>query len=159
MLPQNFGQKFVDALIHLVNAILKILLFPLTFWVKSLVSLAEKKKPIYDPTVGLNWELLYDGVMFLAYPLGVLLVLVGFIQDLGNQYLTFVGSVEHLLVGLFLVYLSPVAVFVAKYVVKLAWAIILGAWNVICTLVKKIYHFIVNPHWHIAIHHIHEEKK
>ena len=158
MVPQNFPQKMLDAAIHLLNAILKIVLFPFVTWTKSIVNLAEKKKPIYDPTVGLNLELLYHAVIALAYPLGLLDFVISFFSDKVYKA-PFDVVIEWIVITLILVYIAPVLVIVASYLIKFAWTILKGAWVVICSIACKIYNFIVNPHWHIAVKHINKEEK
>lgn len=157
MVPQNFKQQFVDAAIHLVNAILKILLYPFTFWTKAMGRLAEQKKPIYDPTVGLNWDLLFDGISYLSYPLGALYFLYSFFAD--KLY----NAMDAAIMMLIVIYVLPVFAWLAciafKFALKLAWDIIKMLWTAIKTLILKLYNFVVNPQWHFAIKHIHVNKK
>lgn len=157
MVPQNFKQQFVDAAIHLVNAILKILLYPFTFWTQAMGRLAEQKKPIYDPTVGLNWDLLFDGISYLSYPLGALYFLYSFFAD--KLY----NAIDAAIVMLMVIYVLPVfawlSCIVFKFALKLAWNIIKMIWTAIKTLVLKFYNFVVNPQWHFAIKHIYVNKK
>ena len=156
MVPQNFKQQFVDAAIHLLNAILKVLLYPFTFWIQAMGRLAQQKKPIYDPTVGLNWDLFYDGVSFLSYPLGVIYFIYTFFADkLWNH----IGAAVALLLTIyFLPIIAWLACIVTKFIVKFAWKVVMIIWTAIKTLVLKIYNFVVNPQWHCAIKHIHVNK-
>ncbi len=148
MVPQNFGQKFLDALIHVVNGILKVILIPFETWTKALVCLAEQKKPIYDPTVGLNLNLLYDGLKFLSYPLGVIKLVYDIIADKWYK-LPFGDMFELVIYTLIAIYLIPVFVIALSFFVKIAWAVAV-----------KIYNFIVKPHyWKVAIKHVNEEEK
>lgn len=157
MVPQNFKQQFVDAAIHLVNAILKILLYPFTFWTQAMGRLAEQKKPIYDPTVGLNWDLLFDGISYLSYPLGALYFLYSFFAD--KLY----NAIDAAIVMLMVIYVLPVfawlSCIVFKFALKLAWNIIKMIWTATKTLILKFYNFVVNPQWHFAIKHIYVNKK
>lgn len=157
MVPQNFKQQFVDAAIHLVNAILKILLYPFTFWTQAMGRLAEQKKPIYDPTVGLNWDLLFDGISYLSYPLGALYFLYSFFAD--KLY----NAMDVAIMMLITIYVLPVfawlSCIVFKFALKLAWDIIKMIWTATKTLILKFYNFVVNPQWHFAIKHIHVNKK
>ena len=157
MVPQNFKQQFVDAAIHLANAILKILLYPFTFWTQAMGRLAEQKKPIYDPTVGLNWDLLFDGISYLSYPLGALYFLYSFFAD---KLYNAMGAAIVMLLG---IYVLPVfawlSCIVFKFALKLAWNIIKMIWTAIKTLILKFYNFVVNPQWHFAIKHIYVNKK
>ena len=157
MVPQNFKQQFVDAAIHLVNAILKILLYPFTFWTQAMGRLAEQKKPIYDPTVGLNWDLLFDGISYLSYPLGALYFLYSFFAD--KLY----NAIDAAIVMLLGIYVLPVfawlSCIVFKFALKLAWNIIKMIWTATKTLILKFYNFVVNPQWHFAIKHIYVNKK
>lgn len=152
MVPENFGKKFVDALIHLLNGIIKVALIPFTFWTKSIVNFSEQKKPIYDSTVGLNADFLYDGLTILSYPLGLIYFIYNFI-DLKMYDMPFDLMLKAVIFTLILIYLCPVFVLALRYAVKIAWAGIRAIWAVVC----KFYKFIVNPHWHIAIKHLKEE--
>ena len=156
MVPQNFKQQFVDAAIHLLNAILKILLYPFTFWLKAMERLAGQKKPIYDPTVGLNWDLLFDGISYLSYPLGAIYFVYKFFDDKLWNFLE--GAVGLLLA----IYVLPVVAWLGciatKYAIKLAWEVIKIIWTAAKTFVLKIYNFIVNPQYHFAIKHIYVKK-
>ena len=157
MVPKNFKQQFVDAAIHLLNAILKILLYPFTLWTLAMGRLAEQKKPVYDPTVGLNWDLFYDGLSFLSYPLGALYFVYAFFADkLWNLP-------EAIITLLLTIYFFPVIAWlsciVTKFVVKLAWKVVKILWTAVKALVLKFYNFVVNPQWHFAIKHINVNKK
>lgn len=44
MLPENFVQSLLGALIHVGNAIVKLLLLPFNLWVKAIVRLADQKE-------------------------------------------------------------------------------------------------------------------
>ena len=162
MVPQNFKQKFVDAAIHLVNAILKILLYPFTFWINALTRLADQKKPIYDPSVLLNLDLLYDGLAFLSYPLGVLGLIVSFFA-VEIYKLPFGDMVVKLLGILLVIYVLPVVAWLAniatRYAIKLAIQVVKILWTAIKGLILKFYNFIANPQWHFAIKHIHKQEK
>ena len=151
----------LDAAIHLLNAILKIILYPFTFWTKAIVNLAEKKKPIYDPTVGLNLDLLFDGVSALSYPLGVIYLFYSFFADKIYKY-PFKEMVDIVISFLIFIYVFPVVVWVAsivvKFAIKLAITIVKMLWTAICAIVLKIYNFIVNPQWHFAVKHIHKQE-
>jgi hypothetical protein len=147
----------LDAAIHLLNAIIKVLLYPFTFWVKAIGRLAEQKKPIYDPTVGLNLDLLFDGLAFLSYPLGVLcLLIMTFTEKLYK-------APETLIIALLFVYVLPIVTWLAnivtKWAIKLAITVIKILWTATKTFVLKMYNFVVNPQWHFAIKHIHVNKK
>ena len=161
MVPQNFPQQILDAAIHLLNAILKILLYPFAFWTKAIGRLAEQKKPIYDPTVGLNFDLLYDGLAFLSYPLGVLYLIYSFIADKLYK-MPFGDLVEYVIAFLIGIYVLPIVFWLAnivtKWVIKFAITVIKILWTAAKTFVLKIYNFIVNPQWHFAIKHIHVNK-
>lgn len=157
VVPQNFPQQMLDAAIHLLNALIKVLLYPFTFWVKAIGRLAEQKKPIYDPTVGLNLDLLFDGLTFLSYPLGVLcLIVMTFVAELYKAP----GS---LIIALFVIYLLPIftwlASIVTRWAIKFAVVVIKILWTATKTFVLKMYNFVVNPQWHFAIKHIHVNKK
>ena len=157
MVPKNFKQQFVDAAIHLLNAILKILLYPFTLWTLAMGRLAEQKKPVYDPTVGLNWDLFYDGLSFLSYPLGALyFVYTFFAVKLWNLP-------EAIFTLLLTIYFFPVIAWlsciVTKFVVKLALKVVKILWTAVKALVLKFYNFVVNPQWHFAIKHINVNKK
>ena len=157
MVPQNFKQMFLDATIHLVNAILKIVLYPFEFWTKATARLAQQKKPIYDPTVGLNLDLLFDGISFLSYPLGALYFLYTFFAD--KLY----NALDAALYLLITIYVFPVVAWLAsiviKFAIKLAIDIIKIIWSALKSLVLKFYNFVVNPQWHFAIKHIYVNKK
>jgi hypothetical protein len=144
-----------------VNAFLKIVLYPFAFWTKAVVTLAEQKKPIYDPTVGLNLNLLFDGLTFLSYPLGVFGVLVSFVADKWYK-LPFVDMVTVFFTALIVVYTMPVIIWltsiVFRYCLKLAVVVVKILWTAVKTFVLKIYNFIVNPQWHFAIKHIHKQE-
>lgn len=151
MIPQNFKQQFLDATIHLVNAILKIIFYPFTFWTKAMAYLAQLKKPIYDQTVGLNLDLLFNGISFLSYPLGIIYLI----------YLLFDGNLEF--AHIINIYVLPVIVWIAsiafKFAIKLLVVVIKMMWTAFKTFVLKIYNFIVNPQWHFAIKHIHKQEE
>lgn len=157
MVPQNFKQQFVDAAIHLVNAILKILLYPFTFWTQAMGRLAEQKKPIYDPTVGLNWDLLFDGFSYLSYPIGAIYFVYTFFADkLWHAF-------DIAVILLIFIYVLPVVAWIScivtKFVVKLWWKTIKIMWDATKTFVLKVWNFIVNPQYHFAIKHIHVNKQ
>ncbi len=156
-MAQNLPKQMQDAGIHLVNAIIKIVLIPFTFWTKAVGRLAEQKKPIYDPTVGLNLDLLFDGLAFLSYPLGVLYVLYSFFAD--KLY----HMPEIALGMLIVIYVFPVVAWYSNIVVRwafnLAITIIKICWTAVKSFVLKIYNFVVNPQWHFCIKHIHVNKK
>ena len=162
MVPQNFPQMLLDAAIHLLNAILKILLYPFSFWTKAVTNLAEQKKPIYDPTVGLNLDLLFDGLSFLSYPLGVIYLIYTYIADKIYKY-PFGEMVEAVLYGLLAIYVFPVVAWLAsiviKYAIKLLIVVVKMLWTAVKAIVLKIYNFIVNPQWHFAIKHIHKNEE
>ena len=161
MVPQNFPQKMLDAAIHLLNAFLKVVLYPFTFWAKAIVNLAEQKKPIYDPTVGLNLDLLFDGLAFLSYPLGVIHLFYTFFAD--KIYTAPFGYIlDFFIYGLIAVYIFPVLAWLAnivvKFAIKLAIAIVKMLWTAVKTIVLKVYNFVVNPQWHFAVKHIHKNE-
>lgn len=161
MVPQNFPQKMLDAAIHLLNAFLKVVLYPFTFWTKAIVNLAEQKKPIYDPTVGLNLDLLFDGLAFLSYPLGVINLFYTFFAD--KIYTAPFGSIlDFFIYGLIAVYIFPVLAWLAnivvKFAIKLAITIVKMLWTAVKTIVLKVYNFVVNPQWHFAVKHIHKNE-
>ena len=162
MVPQNFKQLCLDAAIHLVNAILKIILYPFVFWTKAIVNLAQQKKPIYDQTVGLNLDLLFDGISFLSYPLGVIYLIYSFFAD--NIYKEpFKYMLEAVIIMLLIIYVLPVVAWlvsiITKFAIKLVVAVIKMLWAALKAIVLKIYNFIVNPQWHFAIKHIHKNEE
>ena len=113
--------------------------------------LAQLKKPIYDQTVGLNLDLLFNGISFLSYPLGIIYLI----------YLLFDGNLEF--AHIINIYVLPVIVWIAsiafKFAIKLLVVVIKMMWTAFKTFVLKIYNFIVNPQWHFAIKHIHKQEE
>ena len=150
MIPQNFKQSFVDAAIHTLNAIVKVLLIPFTMWTKATVELAQLKKPFYDKTVALNLNLWFNVATFLAYPWGVLYFFYKFF-DYEIYQLPFGFVMEFINLTLINLYLVPVYIWLTRIFVKFAIAVIKILWTAAKAIVIKFYNFIVNPHWHIAI--------
>jgi hypothetical protein len=135
MVPQNFKQMLLDA----VTATLKILIFPFVFWIESIARLAEQKKSIASSSTGLNCNLLADGFTFLSYPLGIIYLIFEFFKsELYN--LPFGEVVECIIFGLIYIYILPIIIWLGKL-----------AYGAAKKIVKKLYNFVVNPHWHIAI--------
>ena len=154
MVPQDFGKKLLDALIHLLNGILKIVLFPFVVWTNAIVRLAEQKKPIYDPSVCLSADFFTDAVKVLSYPVLLIYFIVEFISD--KMYKMPFGVVmKAIFCALVFIYVFPVLVIVARYAIKLALVLVRALW----VLVVKFYNFLANPHWHIAIKHLDKEEK
>lgn len=87
MLPENFVQSLLGALIHVGNAIVKLLLLPFNLWVKAIVRLADQKErgllnissinglwPFFSFCKRLLVDFVFDASAFLAYPVGLLLL-------------------------------------------------------------------------------------
>jgi hypothetical protein len=101
--------------------------------------------------------LLFDGLAFLSYPLGVLcLLIMTFTEKLYK-------APETLIIALLFVYVLPIVTWLAnivtKWAIKLAITVIKILWTATKTFVLKMYNFVVNPQWHFAIKHIHVNKK
>lgn len=121
-LPQNFVNQLVDALLHVLISIVRLILLPFSLWVKSIGKLAEQKKngllnletitglwPFFSYCKRLTLDFIFDAVTFLLYPLGVLYYIVSFISDVADG-LPFVDGLEMLLIALIGLYLTPLFV-------------------------------------------------
>ena len=141
MIPQNFKQSFLDAAIHTLNAIVKVLLIPFIMWTKAIVELAQLKKPFYDKTVALSLNLWFNIGTFLAYPLGVLYFIYKFF-DYEIYQLPFGFVMEFIFWTLIHLYLVPVYIWLTRIFVKFAVAVIKILWTASKAIVIKFYNFI-----------------
>lgn len=123
MLPENFVKTLIDALLHVLYAIVKLLLLPFSLWVKAITRLADQKErgflnltnitslwPFFSFCKRLLIDFIFDAVSFLAYPLGVLfafiMMIVGFTEL--NEFYTVGDVFTEFLVTLISVYVYPI---------------------------------------------------
>lgn len=123
MLPENFVKTLIDALLHVLYAIVKLLLLPFSLWVKSITRLADQKErgilnlanitglwPFFSFCKRLLIDFIFDAVSFLAYPLGVLfaliMMIVGFTEL--NEFYTVGDVFIEFVVTLISVYIYPI---------------------------------------------------
>lgn len=130
MLPENFVQSLLGALIHVGNAIVKLLLLPFNLWVKAIVRLADQKErgllnissinglwPFFSFCKRLLVDFVFDASAFLAYPLGLLFALYdmidGFILASKVEWYTVGDVFVEFILALIGVYMVPILVAIA----------------------------------------------
>lgn len=123
MFPNNFGQQLLDALLHVLISIGRVLVLPLNLWVKSATNLVAQKKSealdlqkIQSPWPYFSWvkrwilDFGFDAVTFLSYPLGALYwISLWFDSSIYNSYVfgyAFLG----LITSLIFIYLFPLII-------------------------------------------------
>ena len=123
MLPENFVKTLIDALLHVLYAIVKLLLLPFSLWVKAITRLADQKErgflnlanitslwPFFSFCKRLLIDFIFDAVSFLAYPLGALfafiMMIVGFTEL--NEFYTVGDVFTEFVVTLISVYVYPI---------------------------------------------------
>ncbi|MBR6656371.1 MAG: hypothetical protein IKL20_07210 [Alistipes sp.] len=92
MLPQNFPNQLLDALMQVLLALLKIVLLPFNLWVRAITNLAEQKQngdlnvqnikglwPFFSFVKRLFLDFLLDSIALLSYPIGVISAFGAFI--------------------------------------------------------------------------------
>lgn len=130
MLPENFPKILLGALIHVGNAIVKLLLLPFNLWVKAIVRLADQKErgllnissinglwPFLSFCKRLLIDFIFDAVTFLSYPLGLIFALYVLIDgfDAGAEF-AFIAFISTLIT----VYIYPVFMAVAHDLLELS---------------------------------------
>ena len=123
MLPENFVQSLLNALIHVGNAIVKLLLLPFNLWVKAIVRLADQKErgllnissinglwPFFSFCKRLLIDFIFDAVAFLAYPVGVvvaiIVMIIGFTET--NMFYTAGDVFLEFIISLIVIYIYPI---------------------------------------------------
>lgn len=128
MLPENFVQSLLNALIHVGNAIVKLLLLPFNLWVKAIVRLADQKErgllnissinglwPFFSFCKRLLVDFVFDATAFLAYPVGLLFALYGMIDGFTclSEWYTVGDVLVEFILALVGVYMVPIFVAIA----------------------------------------------
>lgn len=131
MLPQNFVNQMLDALIQVFIAIAKVILLPFTLWVKSICHLAEQKdKGVLDLNkITGPWPFLtfckrliidvsLDVTSFLSFPIGVIVAVVMFLVALidGDGI---IEAISYFILVLLLTYCVPVYTALLNNMLKL----------------------------------------
>lgn len=118
----NIVKIFVDATLHVIYAVVKLLVLPINLWAKAAARLAEQKNqglldintirgiwPFFSYIRVLLVEFMFDAVAFLAYPLGILFAfgaLFTYIIIFDEQVWIALGVFVWIILG---VYVTPIA--------------------------------------------------
>lgn len=128
MLPENFLQSLVDAILQVLIAIGRIILLPFSLWAKAITRLAEQKNsnqlsfnnidglwPFFTFCKRLLINFVFDAIAFISYPIGAIFALVSFIINCThiNAYITFSDVVGELIITLVVFYMYPVLMAIA----------------------------------------------
>ena len=128
MLPENFVKNLIDALLHVLCSILKLLLLPFNLWVKAIARLAEQREagflnlsnitgiwPFFSFCKRLFIDFIFDAIAFLAYPVGGLMAIYNMIEGFTktNQFYTAGDVFEEFIVTLILIYIYPIFMAIA----------------------------------------------
>lgn len=120
MFPNNFTQQLVDALLHVLITIGRVLLLPLNLWVKSTSTLVgQKQRDFFDMnTIDTPWPYLtwakrwiidfsFDAAVLLIYPIGIIVSIWGFIEFFK---LGFGAAMEEFVISLIVFYFMPLVI-------------------------------------------------
>lgn len=135
MLPENFVQSLLGALIHVGNAIVKLLLLPFNLWVKAIVRLADQKErgllnistinglwPFFSFCKRLLVDFVFDAFTFLAYPFGLLFALYSMIDGFTclSEWYTVADVLIEFVLALIGLYMVPIFVAIAHDCLELS---------------------------------------
>lgn len=149
----NILKLAVDATLHVVYAIVKLLVLPINLWAKAIARLAEQKNkglldvntirglwPFFSYIKRLLVEFLFDAVSFLSYPLGIIGALIALFT-----YITIYG--EQLWIALVLTWWILLGV----YLVPVAMAICRDTFQLLLLPVNKLLDWFRKPAQHVDI--------
>lgn len=123
MLPENFVKNLIDALLHVLCSILKLILLPFNLWVKAITRLADQREkgflnlstitglwPFFSFCKRLLIDFIFDAVAFLAYPVGVvvaiIIMIIGFTET--NMFYTAGDVFLGFIISLIVIYIYPI---------------------------------------------------
>ena len=122
MFPNNFSQLLVDASLHVLITIGRVLLLPLNLWVKAISTLVgQKQRDFFDMnTIDTPWPYLtwakrwiidfsFDAAVLLIYPIGILASIWGFIDCLMLK-MGFGIAMEEFIISLIVFYFMPLVI-------------------------------------------------